>query len=312
MADWQPTAELFGAYLLATGKSADTRRSYVSSVGIYAQWAEARECDIFTADRVIIERFIADQLSTVSRYTARNRLFALRCFYDWAIISGRRRGAPDAQPLPFSGLEGLGYENPTKGLKVKKPKTLPKPPIPLTDQRRLVFGAAVRSLRDEALLMTLIDSGMRIGEAAAMRIEQIRWGEGLIIIRGKGDKERTAWVGESTLALIREVIEGREIGPVWLTKEGKPITRDRIRKNFERLAKRTRVRAHPHRLRSTFANTFLQEGGDLGALQIAMGHSDISTTAQYAAATSGQRALSHVRNLNLANRLTQDIERKDR
>lgn len=287
MADWVQTAAVFRNFLLATGKSADTTRSYVTGLRIYDAWAASMSLELEDADRPMIESFIAHQLGAVgSRYTVRNRLFALRCYYDMLL----QRGAVAA--------------NPTTGLTVKRPRTMPQAPLSLSDQRRLVFGA--RTLRDEAMLMALIDTGMRIGELVSMRIERIRWDEAKVILSGKGDKERAAWFGDSTLALIRKVVGDRSAGPVWLTIEGRPVTRDRFRSNFDRIAKRQRVKAHPHQLRTTFANAFLKEGGDLGALQVAMGHSDISTTAHYARATSGDRALVQVQRLNLAQRLIEE------
>lgn len=302
--DWAQTSAVFRDFLMATGYSADTTRSYLSALRIYKAWAESEALDIEAADRTVIARFIAHQRTSLTRtgrlpsnFTVRNQLFGVRCFYQFHLF---RNGLIDDLE------EDVGPLNPTFGAKVKKPKTMPKQPVTLPDQRRLVFGAAARSPRDEALYMTLIDSGMRIGEAARMLIENITWETGMVLLRGKGDKERIAWLGTETLALIREVAGERIDGPLWLTQQGKPMSRDRIRQNFDRLATRVRVKAHPHRLRASFANTFLKEGGDLGALQVAMGHADISTTAQYAKATSGERALDHVKQLNLAHRLGEE------
>lgn len=151
--------------------------------------------------------------------------------------------------------------------------------------------------------MALIDSGMRIGECASMLIEDIRWEEGLATIRGKGDKDRLVFLSPATLNLISQYIEGRPDGRVWLANNGRPMSRDSLRANFYRLRDRKGVKAYPHQLRATFAMSWLKEGGSLDALQVAMGHSDIATTARYAAATKNERAVDFARRLSLAGRL---------
>jgi site-specific recombinase XerD len=276
-------SQAFETYLLTTGKSPETARTYVASLRTFERWALEREIAPQIATQPHVAAFLASQLRQVSLCTARNRLLALRAFYGFLRV---REGRAD---------------NPTLGLAVKKPQSLPKAPLALPDQRRLVFGC--RSVRDEAMLMVLIDTGVRVGELSRMRIENVRWPDGTILVDGKGNKQREVWVGEATLLLLRQVAGVRVSGPLWLTKDGYPMSRDRVRKNFYNLARRVRVHAHPHQIRATFANRFLSEGGNLDELQVAMGHSDISTTAHYAAATRQTRALDQMRRLNLASRL---------
>lgn len=278
--NWSLTASGFATHLLATGKSPETLRTYVSALRIFYVWAVAHEIAPAHATREHYLLFHAEQLAArLSFNTVRNRLHAARSYYNW-----------------------LGADpNPTEGITVPRTKALPKKPIPIEDQRRIVYGA--RSLRDEAMWRTLIDTGVRIGELATIKIENIDWHTNLILIVGKGSKERIVWVSDETLAMIREYLAGRRHGPCWLTQDGNPVTRDRARKNFAKLVKRQRVTAHPHQVRATFANEWLRAGGDLGALRVAMGHSDVSTTLLYAAGTENERALATMRALNLTSRL---------
>lgn len=275
--------QAYSLFLLTSGYSSDTARTYVYAVRLWLDWAACHEVDDESASRGAIEHFISDQLARLSSTTARNRLFAVRAYFDFLISRGVRD------------------DNPTAGLKVKKARSLPKQPVPIGDQRRLVFGA--HSLRDQAMWSMLIDTGLRIGELASMKIENVRWTDGTVLITGKGNKQREVWASPETWKLVRDYIGSRFRGAVWLTKEGSPMSRDRARQNFYRQCQRLQIHAHPHQLRVTFANVFLQEGGRLDELQEAMGHSDISTTAHYAGASKRERAMNQMRQLSLASRL---------
>jgi integrase/recombinase XerD len=290
MAEQPSTEELqFHRFLLTTGKSLETARSYSKNIRFFFRWCDAHETAPQYLYRGDLEEWLSGELAVVSRSTARNRLFAVRNYY--AYLATRLDNQRD-------------QADPTAGIRIKRPRSLPKTPVTISDQRRLAFSA--RSTRDEAIVMMLVDTGIRIGELTAMKIEDIRWDEGAVTINGKGSKQRDVWPNPDVMTLLRTVVGARLKGPVWLTRFGKPMTRDRARKNFARLAERARVSAHPHKLRATFANNWLKEGGDLGALRIAMGHADLSTTLGYAAATEKDRAIETARRLNLGGRILRD------
>lgn len=280
---WLPTARDFGSWLASTGKSQETQRTYVTSTRILFAWALERELIPEQLDQTDMESFIKDQRALVSDATARNRLLAARAFFGYVIAREKRT------------------DNPTAGLIVKKPKTLPKQPCSIQDLRRLTYGA--HSPRDYAMILMLASTGIRIGELVKMKIEQIDWDAGQVLIDGKGNKQRLVAPGAEAMDALRKVADRRRRGFLWLTKDGNPMRRDGARKNFYQLTQRLGISAHPHKLRATFANMFLQEGGDLGALQSAMGHSDISTTAHYAAATRQERGLRFMQQMNIAGRI---------
>lgn len=277
-------AESFGAYLLTSGRSQETVRTYVASVHIFNVWAHCHEVDVDCANRSAIEIFLTEQMSqSLSRYTIRNRLLALRSYYDCLIAHEVRA------------------DNPTAGLHVKRPRTLPKAPVPLKDMRRLVYS--LLNPRDQAQMLLFISTGIRLGELASIKCENIRWSEGLILIDGKGDKQRLVAPGEETLELLRQVVGNKARGPVWFTKDGEPESKKRIRQNFYRHSRRLGLTVHPHQLRATFANVFLQEGGDVGALQSAMGHSNVTQTLHYAAGSQMERGLKQMREINIAGKV---------
>lgn len=281
---WLTTAPAFAAYLLATGMSEETERTYVSRVNVFTAWADERELCAEKAGREVIEAYIGhERRDDKASNTIRNALYGLRAYYSFLIS------------------RGLRADNPTKGLSVKKAKTLPKEPVSDEDVKRLTYGA--NSVRDKAIVAYFYSGGVRLAELAEVQIEHINWETGTVRIHGKGDKWRPSRPGPNVMAVLREVAAGRVQGPLWLTKDGAPMTKTRMRQNFGRLAVRKGVSAHPHQLRATFACNSLASGMDLGALKEAMGHADIATTAHYAQATALQRALVHMDAMNLGGRV---------
>jgi integrase/recombinase XerC len=131
----------------------------------------------------------------------------------------------------------------------------------------------------------------------------VDWAEGTVLIHGKGAKERYVLLGGTALNALRRYINGQQ-GHLWLTRRGCPLKRVRARDMLREAGRRAGVcPVGSHRFRVTFANDFLETGGDIGALQASMGHSDIRMTAHYAGYNAGIRALEHQRRFSLADRL---------
>src|SRR5690242_19301576 len=139
--EWAATSGEFGRYLLATEKSQGTVRTYQAAVSLFFRWAFDHEFLPEQANKMMCEQFIAEQRAHVSNFTARNRLYAIRAFFHFCVS------------------RGLRYDDPSRELSVKKPKPLPKKPLGIGDQRRLVFGCL--SPRDQAMWTLLIDTGIR-------------------------------------------------------------------------------------------------------------------------------------------------------
>lgn len=285
MADWPQLAKALYAFILTSngGKTEDTTRTYVAAISLFYRWCPVHEACPETADKPLIEAYIADLRKRVSNFTARNHVYALRCFYAYCID------------------RGLRCDDPTVGIHVKKPKALPKPDLTTNEQRRLIFGAT--SLRDQAMWAFLADTGLRIGECVRLNLEDVRWRDQLVRVYGKGDKVRDVPFSDQTAELLIAYVGNRRSGPLFVTKDGNRMRRDGARKNFYKLSCRVRVQAYPHQLRITFANRFLQNGGQLDELQELMGHADLSTTAHYAGASKRDRAIDRARSMNLVGRL---------
>jgi site-specific recombinase XerD len=231
-----------------------------------------------------VSAYLAERLTAVSPVTVRVQLHSLRAFYAFCRAQGWRR------------------DDPTDGIHIKRPKTQPKRPYTIEQSRALL--AACLNPRDRALLLVLADTGIRISELLRMESEDVDWAEGTALIHGKGAKERYVLLGHTALGALCRCVNSQN-GHLWLTRRGTPLKRAAARDMLRCVGRRAGVcPVGSHRFRITYANQFLETGGDIGALQIAMGHADIKETCHYAGYSASIRALEHQRRFSLGDRLT--------
>jgi len=147
--------------------------------------------------------------------------------------------------------------------------------------------AACRTSRERALVLTLVDSGIRREEASGLM-----WGDldvdtgALLVRRGKGGKARLAVVGAKTLRALlayRRTLRQppTDDSPLFRDRFGRRLTGDAIASALERISARAGIPFSAHALRRTFALLSLRAGCDVVSLQRLMGHADISMTALY-------------------------------
>jgi integrase/recombinase XerD len=144
-------------------------------------------------------------------------------------------------------------------------------------------------LRDKAMLELLYATGMRVSELVELEVGQLRFEHGFILVRGKGDKERVIPVGEEAEAWLRRYLQ--QIRPmlsrgrherVFVNRFGKPLSRQGFWKKLRDYCRQGGVEEiSPHVLRHSFATHLLEHGADLRAVQMMLGHADISTTQIY-------------------------------
>ena len=150
--------------------------------------------------------------------------------------------------------------------------------------RRLL---AIAVVRDRAILLLLLDTGLRVSEAGGLRLGDLR-ADGTLKVRGKGSKERIVPVGATARTAIVRYLGQR--GP------GRPTTRSSsagagaldgrgIQQAIRRLKTRIGVtgRLSPHSLRHTFARSYLVNGGDVFSLQRILGHTTLDMVKRYVA-----------------------------
>jgi len=144
-------------------------------------------------------------------------------------------------------------------------------------------------LRDRALMMLLLDSGLRVSEALSLESNRIDWLNCVLTVMGKGRKERSvpfsSRTGQTMLEYARERAKGMVSSPhFFLGRTGHAIDRSKARKLVAGYGKKAGiegVRVSPHTLRHTFAVLYIRNGGDSFSLQEILGHSTLEMTRRY-------------------------------
>ena len=190
-------------------------------------------------------------------------------------------------------------ENPSKAVSTPKlARTLPRI---MTEEEmneflnRIAEGAATGDpalVRDRAILELLYASGLRVSELVGLDLRQVNFGEGMVLVRGKGNKERIVPFGSKAREALNAYLPVRErilqenrksSGALFLNQRaGRLTTRsvDRLLKKYVRQLF-PNVRVSPHGLRHAFASHLLAEGADLRAIQEMLGHKSLATTQKY-------------------------------
>mgnify|MGYP000847547108 CR=1 FL=1 len=191
---------------------------------------------------------------------------------------------------------------------VDKPKARPKPMLPYSEEevRRLldavarmrayspaseqhVDGRRPTAYRDIAIMLVLLDCGLRASELCALAYRDYDRKQGRLSVRhGKGDKPRVVFIGQSAQrALWRYLVSRDELRPAdplfARSDNGGPMERNGLRMMIERAGARAGVPgACAHRFRHTFAVNYLRNGGNIAALQDMLGHSTLEMVRRYA------------------------------
>ena len=217
--------------------------------------------------------------------TIARKLAALRSFYRYAC------------------REGLLQENPAK--LVASPR-LPQmlPPVMTTEETNQLIDSvqtiaatsegrdALRVARDHLIFELLYGSGLRVSELVGLSLDQLDLADGVLLVRGKGKKERTVPFGSKALAAFEEYCRQRaeRLGQNGMNPEallvsarGSRLTTRTVHRIVRRYSSRLRgdPTLHPHSLRHAFATHLLSEGADLRAIQELLGHSSLSSTQKY-------------------------------
>lgn len=178
-----------------------------------------------------------------------------------------------------------------------KPRVPRKLIEPLSDDelRELL---ALAGTRDKAILLLLLDTGLRVSEAAGIRFRDLR-PDGAIKVMGKGAKERLVPVGTSSRRAIGRYLAERGRGepdePVFLAESGTGLTFHGIQQILKRLKARAGLerRCSPHTFRHTFAHNYVVNGGDVFSLQRILGHTSLDMVRRYVALADTDVASRH-------------------
>ena len=257
--------------------SPNTVESYARDLAALAAFAERRGASAEALDRKALEAFVRSLMAggfsprSVARVVA-----SVRGFFRFLAREQRidRSPAEDLRaPRAWAALP--------KFLALEEVDRLLAQPDPSTP----------RGIRDKALIEVLYATGMRVSELLTLRTSDLNLDEGYLTCVGKGDKERLVPIGQEASQWLRRYL--REARPVLL--KGKPAARVFVnarggalsRVGFWKVLKEYGTRAgisrqlSPHVLRHSFATHLLERGADLRAIQVMLGHADLSTTQIY-------------------------------
>ena len=236
-------------------------------------------------------RFTRPQDGHLSGHTINGYMRALQSFWSWL------------------EKEELITENPFAKMKIPK---APKKIIPTftEEQLRQLFSSidttSPAGYRNYTMILMLFDTGIRCSELTGLRIADVNLESRLIKVTGKGSKERQVPIGAMVqkalwkyLTLYHPEAATPRYDQVFLTLEGRPLTKDRLEAVIERYGKKaaiTGVRVSPHTFRHTMAVTFLRNGGDVFSLQRILGHSSLEVLRGYVNLAQSDISRVHQRN----------------
>ena len=223
---------------------------------------------------------------TVHHYYA-----ALRAFFNWCV------------------REGFLNESPMARVKVTMPKRKVIEPYTAEEVKRMLavcdwdyqHSAKFISSRNRAIILLLLDTGLRLSELTNIRLRDIDAESGWIRVIGKGAKERVVRIGQiAQKALWRYLMHRPENGrhELWLTEEGWPLKVRGLQAVFKRVKERAGIadRGGCHRMRHTFALRFLRADGNPFNFQYLLGHSELTMVRHYTATLGMEDALkAHVK-----------------
>lgn len=261
------------------GAAANTLDAYRRDLEDYQEFLASRGGSLLTADADAVRDWLADQaVRGMAPRTQARRLSCLGQFHAFLVAEGRRADDPTSQvDAPHVGR--------------------PLPKI-LSESAVESLLAAARALPDaegvmaSALLETLYATGLRVSELVGLPFAAVARDPALLVVRGKGSKERMVPLSDparAALASWRAVREAQLDGrtSIWLfPSRGRSghLTRSGFAKMLTRIAVKAGIdplHLSPHVLRHAFASHLLAGGADLRVVQAMLGHADIATTEIY-------------------------------
>jgi site-specific recombinase XerD len=277
-------AEIWRFDLESRGRSPRTIRSYLETSDQFIAWSEDNNVDTTAIEihPAHIRGYVAWVVQTRSTSTARLRFRSLQQLFRFLVEEGN---------LP---------ESPMARLRAPAADEKVVPVIPDEDLRKLIRttrGDSFNDRRDRALILFLLDTGARIGEALSIRTDDVQLkGNAAVLVTGKGSRERWLPIGGEVgkaigqYEIIRRGHEHADREEFWISDRGR-LTDSGVRQMLERRCERAGVpRVTPHQFRHSFAHAFLADGGNETDLMRLAGWSSRQMVSRYAASAGAERA----------------------
>jgi integrase/recombinase XerD len=264
------------ALWLEEGLSENTREAYARDLRGLAEFLATQGRRLDTAQESDLLAYAAARHAGSKATSANRRLSSFKRYFRWALREGRLQQDPT-----------LRLAAAKQALRV--PKTLGEAQVDALLAAPAADTAAGQ--RDRAMLELLYATGLRVSELVNLPSIGLNLRDGLVRVRGKGDKERLVPLGEAAREALQrylagaraELLAGVRSDMLFVTARGQAMRRE----VFWRLIKRYAVLAgitsplSPHTLRHAFATHLLNHGADLRSVQLLLGHADLSTTQIY-------------------------------
>jgi integrase/recombinase XerD len=274
----EQTIDSFATSLwLEDGLSANTLAAYRRDLRLFSLWlAEAHGRSLDQATLGDLQAYAVNRHAQSKASSANRRLTVFKRYFRWAL------------------REKLIGADPTLKLLTAKPAQ--RLPSTLTEAQVEALLAApdvetALGLRDRAMLELMYASGLRVSELVGLKTVHLSLSDSALRVTGKGSKERLLPFGEEAHAwLVRyldeargAILKGQGSDAMFVTARGGAMTRQMFWKLIKAHASTAGVRVplSPHTLRHAFATHLLNHGADLRAVQMLLGHADISTTTIY-------------------------------
>ncbi len=265
------------ALWLEDGLSKNTLAAYRRDLSMYADWLQKQDppAALDASTELSLSRYFSVRHDSTKATSANRRLTVFKRYFRWALRERRIAADPT-----------LKLQSARQALRVPKSLSQAQVEALLTAPDDTPLG-----LRDRAMLELLYASGLRVSELVGLKTFHVGLNEGVLRVMGKGSKERLVPFGqvarvslETYLAESRPVIlGGQQTDDLFVTQRGKGMSRVMFWMLVKKHASAAGIHAplSPHTLRHAFATHLLNHGADLRAVQMLLGHADISTTTIY-------------------------------
>jgi integrase/recombinase XerC len=271
--------------------SPHTLRAYQREIGNFTAYLlqqRGTNVQVGSIDHLQIRAYLGELYERgLAKASVARSLAAVRSWFQWMARAGHVTSNPAALVAT-----------------PKLPKHLPRVPS-IEQMNHLVETAASDDAaawpeRDRVIFELLYGCGIRNAELVGLNLTDVHWAREVILVRGKGRKQRYVPLGDAAAEAIRAYLPSRTLKLTGKVNEalllnlrlrgtGRLTTRSvgRIVKQIS-LAKGLPAEIHPHTLRHAFGTHMLEEGADLRAIQELLGHERLSTTQRYTQLTVGQ------------------------
>ena len=275
-----PVDDFIDALWLEEGLARNTLAAYRRDLTLYATWLTGQGRLLLDSVEGDLHAYFAASHAATKASTANRRLTVFKRYFRWAL----RERLIVADPT-------LKLQAARQALRV--PKTLTEPQVEALLAAPDADGAL--GVRDRTMLELMYASGLRVSELVTLKVLNISLADNVLRVLGKGNKERLVPFGEVAslwlaryLAVARpELLAGQATQDLFVSTRGAHVGSAMSRVMFWMIVKKYARQAgitvplSPHTLRHAFATHLLNHGADLRAVQMLLGHADISTTTIY-------------------------------